>query len=602
MPSFCFAQKIDPIIQQIRINADSNYVLTNKIHFDSLSNIKQKELRIKLDSIKKTGKLKHLFISSILKTDDTEKSNMLQKSTIYEKFEGRTIDTIFFDSNLPFDDNNSNSFKGWTSRTANKIHSLTKNKVLLKYLLFKSGDKLSSSTMSLNEYILRTLPFIANAYFLIEPNSHNDNVNIIVYTRDNFPIGGDVDFKGKSRDSYFKIYDTNFLGSGNQLYTKFRFNLNDLNFMNAIDLGYKFTNIYKTFFDLNLEVGYGDDYHTLIVNANKNFIEVGDYAGGISYENTRRNESYGIIDTVVNIKKEVGNIWIGKSFKISPKNIGLYITAKSETIKWKQTPYHNRFLNPFFHDTHTLLSSIGIYKESFYRGNLIYGYGYIEDIPRGYKAEIIGGYTWSKDYALPYLGLNGSWGYRNKLGYYNIKISAGTYLNGIAPLERTIFKTELFAFTNLIKYSSQYQSRFFLRASYTNGHNMLNGESQLFSFSGVNRIKGLSTDDLSSTLFYISPEQVIFTPWSILGFKFAPYTYMDFGTLGANYNPFKNPLYSTFGIGIRVKNETLSIPTIQIRLSVVLKGQPNSSSSFFNLSGEERLKLTRFTPNQPKLY
>lgn len=600
-PYVSYAQKGNKSkIERIKISNESNYVIEDAIYIDSIYKIKQSALRTTLDSVKQKSKFRRFFISSIMlpAKGSNEQTGMLRKNTIYDKFQGEEIDTIFFDISKPFNDSKSKKITAWLTRTGNNLHVTTQESVIIKNLLFKSGDTISSSIMSLNEYMLRALPYISNAYFLIEPTSNN-KVNVIVYVRDNLSLGVGFNYYGTSNDSYITLYESNFLGRGDILYIKDRFNIKNKKYFYSGDLGYTFTNVWKTFFDINFEAGYGKDYHTLIAKANKSFIRPSDYAGGLKYENLQRNRPLGVIDTVMNIKNETIALWGGKSFKINNNDLSLYFTIKGEQIRWFKAPPSNRYFNPLFHNTRSVIGAFGISKEHFYRGNLIYGYGYTEDIPYGYKAELIGGYTWSDDYKTPYIGVSGAWGFRNKFGYYNVNLTMGAYTNGIATLERAIVKLDFFAFTNLLKLGQRYSIRCFARANYTNGHNMLSGEIQRTWFQGTNKIKGLTIDDEMTTKLYASPEIVLFTPWNFIGFKFAPYIYADLGTLGNYANPFKNKFYASMGLGIRIKNETLIIPTVQFRLAFMLRGDQNTRYNPIELNGEQRLKVQRFNPTEP---
>lgn len=584
-------------VKYIDVKKGNNFILSDKIHVDSVYMISQQKLRRSLDSLKLTSKFKRLFLSSITTNDPY--TGMLKKSSIYDKFEGEVIDTIFFDINEPFEENKKNKSSAWLSKTANNLHVRTKYRTIQKYILFNSGDTISAAVMERNEYIIRALSFISNAYFLIEPTTNN-RVNVIVYVEDNFSIGASIDYKGFSSDSYISIYEGNFLGRGDKLSIRDRYNLDDKDLFLSGDIGYEFSNVFGSFYNLRGELGIGRDYYNILFESRKEFIKPTDYAGGAKYENSQNNQKMNVLDTTLNVRSETMYLWGGKSFKIAPNDMSLFFTVKAEKMTYMDAPVKNKYYNPYYHNRRSVIASIGIYNEHFYRGNLIYGYGYTEDIPYGYKAELIGGYTWSQYRNMPYVGLSAAWGFRNKFGYYNINIEAGSYLKGIATMERTIVNGELFGFTNLISLGKRYDARIFIRLNYNNGFNMLSGERQRTWFMGTNRIKGASIRSEMTTKMYASPEFVLFTPWSFAGFRFAPYSYLDMGTLGEIQNPFKNRFYSSIGIGVRIRNQTLIFPTIQIRFSVLLRGYDDTKAGFIELGNEPKLRATRFIPYEPQ--
>ena len=80
----------------------------------------------------------------------------------------------------------------------------------------------------------------------------------------------------------------------------------------------------------------------------------------------------------------------------------------------------------------------------------------------------------------------------------------------------------------------------------------------------------------------LNTETVLFTPYQPLGFRIALFGFADFGLLGYSPNIFKNEFYTSFGIGIRLRNERLVFNTIQIRLGLAL-GKPDWSKA--NISG-----------------
>lgn len=293
--------------------------------------------------------------------------------------------------------------------------------------------------------------------------------------------------------------------------------------------------------------------------------------------------------------------WAGASFKVAPKETSVYFSFRYEYRRFIDGPFVNRWVNRYYHDNSSMLFTVGVYREHFYRGNLIYGFGRTEDIPYGFKAELLGGYSWGRYDDIPYVGARAAAGRLTRIGYVYANAQCGTYLmNEYSRYNQMITRLDMLYFTNLLPLKRGYNLRQFLRAGVTVGSNMMIGDGQNITFDGDYRLRDMSMGDIvGTTRMYISPEAVLFSPWHILGFRFSLYSYLDSGTLGFNNNPFRNEFYSSIGLGVRVRNEKLSFSAIQFRVSVMLKGGPTVSSQYFKVSHEQRLDDNRFIPGEP---
>lgn len=551
-----------------------------------------------LDTLKNKGKFTSTLLSPVVVGNNSSEKSKTNNENLYDKFEGLTIDSIFFNSTKPFAEMDRKAFKGWLSRAGNNLTSTVKDRVIAKNLIFKVGDTISSSVMERNEFIIRQLPYVSDANFTIQ-TTENGSVNVTVNVKNKLPIY--IGLTDASNDNdYILIEDTNIGGTGNTLFIRDRINISDIELTNGIDLGFNIANMWGSFIDLESFVGMGDNYEQIYTNLSKEFINPSDFAVGVEFNYLQDDKELEVSDSLMNITSRSGHVWGGKSFRLNKRDMSLYFTTKLEGYNYLKAPTTSEYLNPYFHDRVAILGAIGLYKEHFYKGNLIYGYGYTEDIPYGYKFELIGGYEWNEFRDMPYIGGSIAGGFKTSLGYYNFKIEAGSYINGIASLERAVTKGEFTFFTNLITLSNSYFFRGFLKGSYVNGFNMLYGEEQVCWFNGNQKIRGTSMDDISGrTRLFISPEVVLFTPWHFLDFRVAPFLYSDTGTLGGHADPFKNSCYSTIGIGVRIKNQSLVMPTIQLRVSLLLKGDKDINSSYYFLNREPNLSLGRYIADQP---
>jgi hypothetical protein len=100
---------------------------------------------------------------------------------------------------------------------ANGLHKKTTIKTLNNNLFFKEGDKVHPYLLADNERHLRDQVYIQDARILIDTISGTrDSVDIIVITKDIFPLGGSVDMSSITRVAV-QVKNENVGGSGSQL-------------------------------------------------------------------------------------------------------------------------------------------------------------------------------------------------------------------------------------------------------------------------------------------------------------------------------------------------------------------------------------------------
>jgi hypothetical protein len=79
-------------------------------------------------------------------------------------------------------------------------------------------------------------------------------------------------------------------------------------------------------------------------------------------------------------------------------------------------------------------------------------------------------------------------------------------------------------------------------------------------------------------------ESRLFTPWRIIGFDTMLFGYADVGAIGGEQDPiFQQKIYSSLGLGVRVHNADLVIPTIELRVGVVQNVEDRAFSLSFDV-------------------
>ena len=128
--------------------------------------------------------------------------------------EGAVIGNIVLNKLDVFDTSNPKE-SGWFYRMANKLHIITKDKVIEKQLLLEPGDKYSKRLSDESERILRDNNYFYDAS--IKPvNAHDGVVDLEVTTRDVWTLNPGFSFgrKGGENTTSVNIREINLLGTG----------------------------------------------------------------------------------------------------------------------------------------------------------------------------------------------------------------------------------------------------------------------------------------------------------------------------------------------------------------------------------------------------
>ncbi len=116
-----------------------------------------------------------------------------------------------FDENKPEENN-------WLFRSANRLHSLTREETIARRLLFVEGDPFSSQKVAESERILRSENFLRDAHIVVE-RICGDRVFLAVHTYDVWTLIPSINFSrsGGKNSLSFNITENNLLGTGQSI-------------------------------------------------------------------------------------------------------------------------------------------------------------------------------------------------------------------------------------------------------------------------------------------------------------------------------------------------------------------------------------------------
>lgn len=527
---------------------------------------------------------------------DTLKSDkIIDEARTLKRFEGRTINDVIVVRETVFD-----TTRNALERLANNTHYLTRERTVRRDLLFHRGDTIDAQRIVNNKQLLRSRSYIADVAIDIVPSPIDTMlVDVYVRTRDSWTLSADGSINLKGR-TMIELYDANILGFGNRFSVRTNFNWANGDYGgNAVE--YDIPNILGTFFRANFIAGRNFDKGDLGLSVQKNIILPTDYEFGFSYYDRKQDYYMLYADSARRVDTRQLDVWGGYSHRVKSINSSLYMMVRYGYRKFDERPDVNPFFNPAFHESKNILTSLGLYREKFYTSNLIYGYGFKEYLAAGYRAEVTAGYTWGEFSNDWYLGLNYRVGGFTSVGYLMGGFTLGSYINPLTgKWHQSGVDVTLHAFSNLLV-SGRSRVRQFLTLSYTQGWNRYQGSDELIRFTNDRGPRGIDKKVVYGVnRAVLNTETVIFTPYQPLGFRIAIFGYADAGLLGGYSNIFRNEFFSTFGVGVRLKNERLVFSTIQIKLGLAV-GKPGfMGGEYFNVSNQQRVDHFRYLPTRPE--
>ena len=155
-------------------------------------------------------------------------------------------------------------------------------------------------------------------------------------------------------------------------------------------------------------------------------------------------------------------------------------------------------------------------------------------------------------------------------------------------------------FSNLFLFRRS-RIRQFLAFNYTQGWNRGEGSDEMIRFTHDNGLQALKEYVTGTNRMILNTETVVFTPYQPLGFRIAVFGFADFGLIGYSPNIFKNDFFTSFGLGVRLRNERLVFNTVQIRLGIAFGKRGLVESEYFRLSNATRVEQYRYRPTRPEI-
>lgn len=520
-------------------------------------------------------------------TDTAAPDNNLQRiDVLYQKYTGRVIRNIEVrrvDFGVPINDT-TKSFKNTLTRLADALHVTTREYVIRNNLFFRENDRLLPILLADNERHLRDQQYLNDAKIVVNsvPGTR-DSVDIIVLTKDVLSLGGRFKLSSLKRVE-IGARDDNFAGWGDRFLVSGYYDQDRRNrFGHAAE--YTARNIAGSFIDgyLGLQdyaqtfnTGHKQEatIYTRFIRPLVNPYMKWTYAFEAAWH---KNNNMYFPDTTYLLanRYEYYNVDAWAGLNMSARELGSSLPDdRLRTLvglrfihqEFQQVPQKfEQEYNYLYADLTGVLASISIFRQDFYKTQYVYGFGRNEDVPEGLDFSVTTGWTNKQNRVRPYMGLDMSFNYFSpRKNYFNYTLRVGAYSYKRRYEDISVLANIEF-FSKLKQMGEKWKQRTFVTAGFTTQWNKeLNEPLLLESQYGLPEYENIQLG--GDHRLTVKAENVFFSPWMFLNFKFAPFVFAN----GSFLTPpgvaiGKSNFYSTIGAGIRTRNEALIFGTLELK-------------------------------------
>lgn len=526
----------------------------------------------------------------------------------YSQLEGKIISEINIKSLDVFGPTFQDTTKRATSnieKAANKIHTKSNLKSIQKLLLFKVGDAVNPELIYENERLIRSLSYIKEINIILQQDSvYSGLVKVFILIKDRFSFGATGNVNG-IQSAAFEIYNNNIFGVGHEVGFVFAGHVNKQPYL-GVETYYKIKNIQGKFVDISF--GYLNTYKSegFKFNLNKPFItpSIKWGYGSTAIRMFRANWIFqnDLIYSELPMDLSYYGAWAGHSFQVNknqPENAQIVLSGGFNFQEYYKRPYFEPGSKSYFANRTFLLSSVTFTQRRFVQDELIFSYGITEDIPEGFKNEIVYGYDFNEFGNRHYAHLLLSNGNLliNRKGYLFMAGDIGSYYSK-RGFEQGQIDAHVYFISKLLK-TGQKGSRLFIKTDYTLGMHRLDIEN--LNLSRNNTIRGFRSREVTGKQrLGLNLEYVLFLNHEFYKFNMALFGFTDLGVIGSNKEfILTQNYYSGIGLGIRLHNENLVFKTLQLRLAFYPFHPDDMSFVGFVLEEQSKRQFYSFEPMQP---
>jgi hypothetical protein len=553
----------------------------------------------------KDSKLSRRIMKSITRKKSSDPVAAVKSEAAFIPYEGKTIRRIII-RHIDFQKtvyDTTRNIKNTITRIGNKLHSTTKEWVIRDNLFIRENRAVNPFKLADNERHLRDLDFLLDAKFYIIPLRHTeDSVDIVVLTRDVFSLGGTLNPANPSR-TRLRLYDANLGGWGQRL----QFNGliepdRDPNFLYEFlyrknSIAGSFINASLGYTQLNTGSSYGEEEEkAYYIRFDRPLVSpYTRYAGGMELSRNWSQNFFQINDSLFKEYRYVVNdFWIGYNIGANSNNDRSrhFIAIRAFDQHFTRVPWQLREQQrPLYNDQTFVLASATFFRQDFYTARYIYGFGRTEDVPYGHNVSATMGWTRQRGIKRPYFAVEGEKSLVTRLGeFYTLGLRAGGYAYDNRVEDATVLVSG--SLTSRLIPRGQFLFRQSFQLDYTRVFRQRT--SVPLDINNEFGLQYFRADSLWGTKrFHILSETLAFTPWELIGFRFAPFAFGEMAMISGNDRSiFSDKPYFGFGGGIRTRNENLIFGTVELRVIYYPKTTEDISSLNIRVTSNLRIKYS----------
>ncbi len=488
-------------------------------------------------------------------------------------------------------------------RWLNSLAVPTRSGVLRHFLLFGEGQLLVPARLADSERLLRQQVYVRDALIIVLPLAEQpDAVDVVVLVRDRWPWG--VQASVRSADSQqVAVFHRNAAGLGLNLEVEL---LHDRTVRPADGWRTRAsaTNVGGSFVHLALDTwrSWERDQTAFAAERSFDYPDIRLLGGLLASDETRRGLSELPRDEA--LRSRTRETWLGWNVHLRPsaghdeRRLRLVPALRVQDVRFDDPPLAFAPNGRLWRDHRRYLLQCNLTGLDYYTAGLIYDYGETEDIPVGLWAALVGGIETGAAGDRGYHGGRVIWPRLTRgRRYVAVEGSLGGFRRQ-GRLEDGVLDLGLRTFSPLQR-NERSVWRHFLRARYTLGLNQADPAAL--------RLEEVALRDLDDPALgggqrlIAECESVLFTSLVVAGFKVAAFGYAGGGLLAREREAiFAQRLHANLGVGLRLNNPGLVLPTIEMRLGLLssLDGwQPAATVRM----GEVRFATGRLPGAQPEL-
>lgn len=512
-------------------------------------------------------------------------SSIIKSEQYFKPFAGKVIRDIYYRRVNVFGPSNIKDTTFSTSmklvNLANRLHFSSEEWVIRQLLFFRQNDTINPYEMSDNERYLRSRPFIQDArLYIINTGVSPDSVDLLVVTKDVFEYGFDLS-RLSSSGIRATISNDNLFGAGQGIRIGGSWSGND-NPPFGSQARYTKTNLLGTFID------FSGGYTTL---NNINTLDSGTYEGtyylafdrplyksgakwlgGISFSTNYSINMFKRPDTLYrDYRYNILDVWGGynvlKQDSRDPdsRKPNVAFMIRHFNLMFTRRPFQEIYqADPLYNNHRFYLGQIVTFRQEFFKTTHFFGFGRTEDIPLGYTASATGGWETWKGRTRGYIGIEGEkfWVTKGK-GILSGLLGLSTFFQD-GKSEDAVIHAKVEYYSRPFRFGGG-KLRQFLYVDYVGNPN-----NYFYRPININRDMGIwGYKDVPFGGYQrlnVRSETIYYSPLKVFGFKFNFFTSIQASQL--NYrdkdNLFNNPVYTGLGLGLRVRNENLSLNTLRL--------------------------------------